>query len=44
MSREPLSLRWHRATYPRHLVYRRRGLVTAQRRFERMFSQIEWAD
>ena len=39
---EPLQLRWHRATYPRHLIWGKRNLVTRQRQVERLIRSIKW--
>ena len=42
--REPLSLRHHRATYPKHLIWRRAALVRAAFAARRLLDDIGWTD
>lgn len=40
--REPISLRHHRRTYPRHLIYRLHEIVHARFKAKRLFDAIKW--
>ena len=42
--REPISLRWHRAMYPRHLIWRRAQIVRGRLKIKRLFDGIRWED
>jgi len=40
IEQEPLSLRWHRRTYPRHSIWRKGYLVIRNRQARRLFEGI----